>query len=197
MDRNNKQSRAVTKKKKVLDKINGHDALIILKALASEDRSIAKRIEQIALEYLRDIDVENVASQVYHALEGIEVEDLWEQSGSMRYGYVEPSDRAWEMFEEALEPFTNELNRYFELSLENEAKKYCMGILKGIDQFGKDRHLSSKIGPKMLQMSFSKGSWMTGRGPAKILSIYRNGRLHRTGSGKVTVWTKTNRSWHY
>ncbi|WP_292590058.1 hypothetical protein [Mesotoga sp. UBA5557] len=94
MDRNNKQSRAVTKKKKVLDKINGHDALIILKALANEDRSIAKRIEQIALEYLRDIDVENVASQVYYALEGIEVEDLWEQSGSMRYGYVEPSDRA-------------------------------------------------------------------------------------------------------
>ena len=138
VDRNNKQSRAVTKKKKVLDKINGHDALIILKALASEDRSIAKRIEQIALEYLRDIDVENVASQVYYALEGIEVEDLWEQSGSMRYGYVEPSDRAWEMFEEALEPFTNELNRYFELSLENEAKKYCMGILKGINQFGKE-----------------------------------------------------------
>ena len=137
-DRSKKQSRAVTKKKKVLDKISGHDALLILKALANEDRSIAKRIEQIALEYLRDIDVENVASQVYYALEGIEVEDLWEQSGSMRYGYVEPSDRAWEMFEEALEPFINELNRYFDLSLDNEAKKYCMGILKGINQFDKE-----------------------------------------------------------
>ncbi len=138
MDRSKKQYRAVTKKKKVLDKISGHDALLILKALANEDRSIAKRIEQIALEYLRDIDVENVASQVYYALEGIEIEDLWEQSGSMRYGYVDPSERAWEMLEEALEPFTNELNKYLDLSLENEAKNYCAGILKGINQFGKE-----------------------------------------------------------
>ena len=130
-------------KKKVLDRINEHDALLILKALANEDRSIARRIEQIALEYLRDIDVESVASQVYHALEGIEVEDLWEQSGSTRYGYVEPSDRAWEMFEEALEPFTNEMNKYFDLSLDNEAKNYCMGILKGINQF--DRESTSEF----------------------------------------------------
>lgn len=130
-------------KKKVLDRINEHDALLILKALANEDRSIARRIEQIALEYLRDIDVESVASQVYHALEGIEVEDLWEQSGSTRYGYVEPSDRAWEMFEEALEPFTNEMNKYLDLSLDNEAKIYCMGILKGINQF--DRESTSEF----------------------------------------------------
>uniref|UniRef100_UPI00345E4EE8 hypothetical protein n=1 Tax=Mesotoga sp. TaxID=2053577 RepID=UPI00345E4EE8 len=31
-----------------------------------------------------------------------------------------------------------ELNRYFDLSLDNEAKKYCMGILKGINQFDKE-----------------------------------------------------------
>ena len=130
-------------KKKILDRINEHDALLILKALANEDRSIARRIEQIALEHLRDIDVESVASHVYHALEGIEVEDLWEQSGSTRYGYVEPSDRAWEMFEEALEPFTNEMNKYFDLSLDNEAKNYCMGILKGINQF--DRESTSEF----------------------------------------------------
>ena len=131
------------KKKKILDRINDHDSLLILKALANEDRSIARRIEQIALGYLRDIDVESVASHVYHALEGIEVEDLWEQSGSTRYGYVEPSDRAWEMFEEALEPFTNEMNKYFDLSLDNEAKNYCMGILKGINQF--DRESTSEF----------------------------------------------------
>ncbi len=138
MDRSKKQYRAETNKEKVLDNISGHDALLILKALVKEDQSIAKRIEQIAMEHLRDIDVENVASQVYCALEGIEVEDLWEQSGSTRYGYVEPSERAWEMFEETLEPFTNELNKYLDLSLDNEAKNYCAGILKGINQFGKE-----------------------------------------------------------
>jgi len=75
-DRSKKQSRTATKKN-ALDIINGNDALLILKALANEDRSIAKRIEQIALEYLRDVDFEKIASQVYYALERIEVEDLW------------------------------------------------------------------------------------------------------------------------
>ncbi|HPB64254.1 MAG TPA: hypothetical protein PKY42_03470 [Mesotoga sp.] len=136
-DRSKKQSRTATKKN-ALDIINGNDALLILKALANEDRSIAKRIEQIALEYLRDVDFEKIASQVYYALERIEVEDLWDQSGRMRDGYVEPSERAWEMFEEALEPFTNELKKYLDLSLDNEAKNYCMGILKGLHRFDKE-----------------------------------------------------------
>lgn len=137
-DRSNKPARAGTKIKSILDKISGYEALLVLKALANEDQNIAKRIEQIALEYLRDVDIESVASEVYFVLNSIEVEDLWEQSGSTRYGYVEPSERAWEMFEEALEPFTSELNKYLDLLLINEAKNYCMGILKGIHRFDKE-----------------------------------------------------------
>jgi len=137
-DSGRKQSQAATEKENVLDKLDGHDALLILKALASEDQSIAKRIEQIALEYLRSVDVEDIASQVYSTLESLEVEDLWDQSGGTRYGYVEPSERACEMFEEALETFTDELNKYLDLSLDKEAKNYCMGILKGIDRFNRE-----------------------------------------------------------
>lgn len=137
-EKSKKPTGAPTKKMSILDTINAYDALVILKALASEDKSIAKRIEQIALEYLRDVDIESVASQIYFALDSIEVEDLWDQSGSTSYGYVEPVDRAWEMFEESLEPFTRELNRYLDLSLHNEARDYCMGILKGIRQFDEE-----------------------------------------------------------
>lgn len=137
-EKSKKPAQAAPKKMKILDTINAYDALVILKALASEDRGIAKRIEQLALEYLRDVDIESVASEVYFVLNSIEVEDLWDQSGSTRYGYVEPVDRAWEMFEESLEPFTRELNKYLDLSMHNEARDYCMGILKGIRQFDKE-----------------------------------------------------------
>ena len=130
-----KKESAQSSTKEILEKINGYEALLILKILADEDRSIANRIEQIALENLRDVDIESVASEVYFVLNTIEVEDLWDQSGSTTYGYVEPGERAWEMIEESLEPFTNELNRYLDLSLNDEAKKYCMGILKGIHRF--------------------------------------------------------------
>jgi len=41
----------------ILDKINSNDALAILKILCKEDKNIAKKIEQIAIEYLSGVDI--------------------------------------------------------------------------------------------------------------------------------------------
>lgn len=125
-------------KKDVLDKINGEKALEILRVLAKEDENVAKKIEQTLFGYLREVDVENVASQVYFSLDGIAVEDVWDNSGSTRYGYEDPTEVAWQMFEDELKPFMDELKNYMELSMHNEAKKYCMGMLKGLYKFEKE-----------------------------------------------------------
>ncbi len=125
-------------RKNILDKINADDAFAILKILAKEDTNIARRIEQIAVDYLGGVDIEDIASQVYFDLDSLAVEDVWDQSGSTRYGYVDPTDMAWQMFEEALEPFLEEIRKYQELSMYAEAKNCCMGILKGIYQFEKE-----------------------------------------------------------
>ncbi len=119
----------------VFDEISADDAFSILKSLAEEDAKIAERIEQIAMEYLRGADIEDVADEVFSALDCINVEDVWDQSGSKRDGYVDPNDKAWEFFEEALEPFLEKLKRYLKLSMYAEAKNYCLGILKGIYMF--------------------------------------------------------------
>lgn len=124
--------------KETLDKINANDAFAILKILADEDTNIAKRIEQIAMEYMSGVDIGDIASQVYYDLDSIKVEDVWDQSGSTRYGYVDPTEKAWEMFEETLDPHIEELKKYRALSMPTEAKSYCMGILKGIYQFEKE-----------------------------------------------------------
>ncbi|ODS42595.1 MAG: hypothetical protein MSIBF_04625 [Candidatus Altiarchaeales archaeon IMC4] len=128
----------VKEKTNILGEIGAGDAFEILMTLAKEDKHIRKRIEQIAKERLSRVDLEDVASDVYLALNDIEVEDLWQQSGSTRYGYVEPTERAYEMFGEELEPFMEELKKYQKLSMNKEAKTYCMGILKGIYQFEKE-----------------------------------------------------------
>ncbi|MDI6917530.1 MAG: hypothetical protein QMC80_07010 [Thermoplasmatales archaeon] len=133
-----KKESSKTKNKNVFDKINANDAFAILETLANEDAKIAKRIKEIAMEYLRRVDIEDIASQIYFDLNNIEVEDVWDQSGSTRYGYVDPTDKAWEMFEEALEPFIEELKKYQDLSMPTESKNYCMGILKGIYRFEKE-----------------------------------------------------------
>jgi enamine deaminase RidA (YjgF/YER057c/UK114 family) len=78
------------------------------------------------------VDIKDIASLVYFDLDSIEVEEVWDRSGRTRNGYVEPTEMAFQMFEEALEPFLEEMKKYLKLSMFVEAKEYCMGILRGI-----------------------------------------------------------------
>jgi hypothetical protein len=81
------------------------------------------------------VDIDDIADDVYFDLDRIEVEELWDRSGRTRNGYVEPIEMAFQMFEEALEPFLDEMKKYQNLSMFAEAKDYCTGILKGICKF--------------------------------------------------------------
>ncbi len=110
----------------------------ILKKLADEDAKISKRIEELALEYMVEVDPEDIAESVFNDLDSLDVEELWENSGRTRYGYVEPYELAYEMFEETLEPHIEQLRKCQKLSMDEEAKLHCMGILKGIYKFEKE-----------------------------------------------------------
>ncbi len=122
----------------ILDKINAEDGLAVLKRLARENASLLKKIEQVALKYLNEVTVEEIAGEVFCDLDTLKVEDVWDQSGPTRYGYVDSGEKAWEMFGDAIEPFLDELKKRQDLKMNEEAKKYCMGILEGIYQFEKE-----------------------------------------------------------
>ncbi len=127
-----------SEKMQILDDISAEHAYEILKRLADEDAKISKRIEELAFEYLREVDPDDVADGVFHDLDSLEVEDVWDKSGGTRHGYVDPYELASEMFEEVLEPYLEELRKFQKLSMDNEAKLHCMGILKGIYKFKKE-----------------------------------------------------------
>ena len=121
--------------KRKIDKISPEQAMEILRRLARSDPEIGKRIEKVAEEMLKDIDSEAICEDVYLVLDGIDVLELWDRSGSSRYGYSAPEDMAVEMMEEELAPFNREVLRYLEMGMAKEAKLYCMGVLKGIYRY--------------------------------------------------------------
>ncbi len=121
--------------KQVLDKVGTEHANEILQRLADEDATISKRIQELALEYLTDVDPDGISEDIFYDLNILDVEDVWKNSGSTRYGYVDPYELAFEMFEEVLEPYIDDLRKCQKLSMDEKAKLHCMGILKGIDQF--------------------------------------------------------------
>ncbi|MBC8344157.1 MAG: hypothetical protein H8E61_09265 [Bacteroidetes bacterium] len=122
----------------ILERITTDDGLVILQRLAEEDASLLKRIEHAALEYFKEVIIEDVAGGVFWELDSLEVEEIWDNSGPTRDGYVDSGEKAYEMFEDAIEPYLDELKKCQGLKMDKEAKKHCMGILKGIDQFEKE-----------------------------------------------------------
>jgi hypothetical protein len=127
-----------TRKPRVLQSITGTDALAILKVLGERHENLAQEIEAVAKELLSHIEIDDVAANVQLELEFLNVEDLWDRSGAKRDGYVDPGEAAWEMFEEALKPFQDEVDKYKQLSMLEEANLTCEGILKGIYSFDKE-----------------------------------------------------------
>lgn len=122
-------------KEKLVDKLTPSDALAILKELANSDSDILLKIEEIAKKHLSDIDLDEIAEEVFSELDRLYVEDLWDSSGATSFGYIEPHERAYEMFEETIEPFIDEMKKYRNTKMFQEERIYCMGILKGIYKY--------------------------------------------------------------
>ncbi|MBU4301877.1 MAG: hypothetical protein KKE79_05395 [Actinobacteria bacterium] len=95
--RKNQNVRGKEMKRRVLEEINADDALAVLNILAERDADASRKIEEIAVEYLSEVDIEDIALRVYHALDGIDVDEAYDRAGSSRYDYIHLSlkGRAW------------------------------------------------------------------------------------------------------
>ena len=104
----------------LLDKISPSEALEILKLLAKTDTQTKKKILDIAENMIKDIDYDSICDDVFWALDGIDVHELWNSSGSTVDGYISTDQMAVEMIEEELEPFQQEIFRLIKLGLSQE-----------------------------------------------------------------------------
>jgi hypothetical protein len=122
-------------KTRTLDSLSSDEAHDVLMMLVKEDASIAARAEELALGVITDVDAEGIANNVLSNLEALEVEDVWDNAGKTRHGYVDPYDLAWEMFEEAIEPIHEEMRRLRKLGRHAEAREFCVGLMRGLWKF--------------------------------------------------------------
>lgn len=125
-------------REKILNDISSKYAYEILTRLANEDANISERIKELALEYLVEVDPDDIAENVFYDLDHLQVEDVWDNSGGTRHGYVDPNELASEMFEEAIDPYVEEMRTCLTLLRYEEAALHCQGILKGIYKFEKE-----------------------------------------------------------
>lgn len=121
----------------ILNNITSYDAKSILRIILERHAELTDEIYLIAMELLSDVNSEDIAIDVFNELNSIQVEELWDRSGATRYGYVDSTEEAQIMFEEAIALFISEMHKCQKMGLTKAAKYYCIGIIKGILKYDK------------------------------------------------------------
>jgi hypothetical protein len=121
--------------KNIFDLISREDALRVLRNLCDVDEAMRERVLLEVNKVLNQIDPDAVAEDVLFDFDLLSVDDLWNRSGPRRDGYSSPDEMAVEMVEETLRPYVKRISEYHEAGMPEEAKQYCMGVLKGIYRY--------------------------------------------------------------
>lgn len=121
-----------TRKPKVLAHLKGEEATHVLRTLLERHPQLAAEAAEIARATLTEVDADAVAADVEEAVLGLDYDDLNTRAGRHSWGYVEPSEAAWELLEEALEPFLAEMKRHIELGFAPAATATCAGLVLGL-----------------------------------------------------------------
>jgi len=123
----------------LLDSLCAEQAQQVLYLLVRGDPAIAARAEGLARALLGAVHVEGVADSLAEDLSGPAIEDVWDTSGRTRdRGYVYPSERAWEMMDDVVAPYQDEMMAYLRRGMAEQSRLYCAGILIGLRRFQQD-----------------------------------------------------------
>ena len=124
--------------KEIIDQLSHGQALAILQALAAGDEQLANRIAELGTACLSEVDPEEVSAALYDELDALEVEEVWDRAEKTRHGYVDTSEAAYQMVEEVIDPYLEQLKKYQKLGMSTEANTLCMGLLLGLYQFERE-----------------------------------------------------------
>jgi hypothetical protein len=128
-----KASREV-KKPTLLDELQPGEAAVVLRRLLAGHPELLPEAEGISRSALGEVSFESVAGEVEDAIRQLNYDDLNGRAGRHSWGYTEPTEAAWELLEEAVEPFVEDMKRHLGLGLDAEALEICKGIVLGLYQ---------------------------------------------------------------
>ncbi len=127
-----KPNRGSGSRTSILEKLDGAEAASVLQSLLDRHPELRTEAETIARGVLGEVSLFSVADDVESAVIQFDYDDLNSRAGRHSWGYVEPTEAAWELLDEAVEPFVGEMKRYLEMGLEEQAREVCQGILLGL-----------------------------------------------------------------
>jgi hypothetical protein len=126
----------------VLDRLSDEEASDVLRELLDTNRSLRPTATEIATRRITDVDAKRIAKALSEALVALDIFAFDGRTGRTPWGYVEPTEAAWEILGETVAPFIDDAVRLAALGHEDAAMTACRGVLLGLyavrDQGGDD-----------------------------------------------------------
>lgn len=116
----------------VLARLSPEEASEVLRELLDTNRSLRPTATEIATRRITDVDAKRIAKTLSEALLALDVFAFDGRAGDTRWGYVGPTEAAWEILEETAAPFIADAVRLAELGHEDAAMTACRGVLLGL-----------------------------------------------------------------
>jgi acetoin utilization deacetylase AcuC-like enzyme len=104
----------------------------VLRLLLRAHPELGAEAERLARDQLDRVSVEAIAEDVEAALRALDVDDLNSRAGVHDGDYTDPSEAAWALLDEAVEPHMDDVRRRLAAGMHAEALATLRGILTGL-----------------------------------------------------------------
>jgi len=104
----------------------------VLSELLKRHPDLRGEANAIAVDLIDDASSDAVAEEVADLVTGIGVDELGSRSGKHAWGYVEPGQAAWDLLDESIEGFRDDMTRRCKAGMKPAAEKICAGIVLGL-----------------------------------------------------------------
>lgn len=118
--------------KSTLGQMDSGELAVVLRSLLKKHPDLLSEAETIAAALLSSPSAENIAESVLDAVTSLYIDDINEIAGEHYGVYVDPSEAAWELLQEAIQPFGADMKRHQDLGNVEEAEAIATGIVVGL-----------------------------------------------------------------
>ncbi len=120
------------KKRSALAELDPTEKGAVLEELLRSQPVLRTAAERLAREQLAEAGHEIVAGAVESELRSLSSDQLNELAGRQQWGYVEPSEAAWELLEETADSYGREIERLLALGMVGSAVETALGLIAGL-----------------------------------------------------------------
>jgi hypothetical protein len=120
------------KKRSALAELDSAEKDAVLDELLRSQPALRTVAERLAREQLANAEHEAVAEGVESGLRSLSSDELNGRAGRQRWGYVEPTEAAWELLEETADSYEREVERLLALGMIGSAVETAFGLIAGL-----------------------------------------------------------------